>query len=225
MPVLVEDAMKFSSTKSLECAQARSRSHKWRMRLWISFALVPVFVVASFSQQPRQKQLPKERKAVRAPLSHIYMHFLLYQNHLDKAAEEREKEGKDGSSLRDHLQKAVGFTPSEFSLVRESARDLETKLKANRAQAIPIIQRDRAIRLSNPSELLPARISPSPELVELRKQREELIKEEETNLDSRLGPEAAAKLQAFLKDKFVRNPRPQLPLNLVPESRRAAVQP
>src|SRR6266478_3630227 len=50
---------------------------------------------------------PKSQKE-RAPLSHLYWHFLLYQNHLDRAAADHEQQGKDGRWLSNHFQKQLG---------------------------------------------------------------------------------------------------------------------
>jgi hypothetical protein len=159
------------------------------------------------------------------------MHFLLYQNHLDKVAKEHEAQGKDASRLRDHLRKELGFTPAQFAVVRASARQLELDLRATRAQAIPLIEADRAARLNDPFKSTQPR-QPSAEIKQLSKQREDLIQQREADLDRQLGPQLSAKLQDFLEHKFIRNvtsPDSSLgvhPLiHLPPQSHHRTVQP
>src|SRR5262249_31559410 len=45
----------------------------------------------------------------RAPLSHLYWHFLVYQNHLDKTAAAREQRGRAGSWWANHSRQGGGF--------------------------------------------------------------------------------------------------------------------
>jgi len=210
----------------------RRQAHPGTMGIRASVGFLLVLMIRpGLGQQLVSQQLPSVRKASRAPLSHIYMHFLLYQNHLDRAAAAREKEGKDGSWLRDHFQQVLGFTASQFAIVRVGARQLEDDLKANRDQAIAVIEADRT---SHPDHTGAARVRavPSPQLEDLVKQREDLIEHAEADLDRKLGPEAAAKLQAFLKNNFIRNTtsrppyvRPQSSLPMLPPSHGQMVQP
>jgi hypothetical protein len=159
---------------------------------------------ASFGQESIHKQLPPVRKVSPAPLSHLYMHFLLYQNHLDRAAAAREAEGKDGSWLRNYLQERTGLTSSEFAVVRKSALRLESNLKENRAQVAEIAQANRAVDLQDPSRSSAGRIQTS-QFKDLQDQREKLIQDEIGGLDQGLGPQAAARLRDFLQNHFVRN--------------------
>jgi hypothetical protein len=185
---------------------------------WLSIAST-----AQESQTAQTHALPPSHKASPAPFSHIYMHFLLYQNHLDQAAAEREKQGKDGAWLRDHFQQKLGFSGTQFALIRASAHRLDSKLKANRTQALTIIQNDRARRQSDLAS--PMQGMSVAALKALSKEREDLISREEADLDRNLGPDAAIKLQAFLKNDFVRKTHPRAPWGTPPLSRPKVVRP
>jgi hypothetical protein len=215
--------MKLHATRSFEGVEQRTRTPVWRIGIGIALGVL-LLTVTSVGQETKARELPKVRGVSPAPYSHVYMHFLLYQNHLDKAAADREKVGKDGAWLRDHFQKKLGFTPEEFALIRASAHRMDSKLNANRSQAMIVIQNDRAARLTDSSSSQ-LRIVPSPELKSLAKQREEMIQREEADLDRKLGPDAAAKLQKFLKNDFVRNEGHQSPLGPPPMARHKLVQP
>ena len=215
--------MKSFSPRLSRIVQPRMRARAWKVGRGIVFGVLALAAV-SVAQEKASRLLPKVRGVSRAPYSHIYMHFLLYQNHLDKAAAERELEGKDGAWLRNSLQKRLGFSSSQFALVRASALRLDSKLKANTAQAQTILQTDRAARLS--SLATPQAVSsPSAEIKNLSKQREDTILAEESDLDRKLGPVAATKLQTFLKNEFLRSTRNQPPFKLPAEPHLKAVQP
>jgi primosomal protein N'' len=92
-------------------------------------ATAPTHSVAQDQPAPKP-QIAKAYKPV--SLEHQYWHLLRWQNHLDKAAAEHEKQGKDGSWLRDHIQKELGFTDAEFAPVRDSAQRLEPKREVAR---------------------------------------------------------------------------------------------
>jgi hypothetical protein len=163
--------------------------------------------------------LPQTGQNARAPLSHLYWHFLLYQAHLDKAAAAREQQGRDGSWLRNHYQQRLGFTDSEYALVRESAVQLESDLKRIDAEVQAVIEADRAQHsrvLGSPNDLPPV----PQRLLELRDERERMIQRDVDSLKGVLGPKLAAKLDSFLESEFAPNvtvqhvgpPRPHNPV-------------
>src|SRR5882762_10047602 len=176
--------MKLYWTKFSGCTKDRVRNRS-RLRVGkigrgIILGLLTVLVAwRSFGQQTAPKQVPASPEVTRPPLPHIYMHFLLYQNHLDRAAAAHEAEGKDGSWLRDHFQQKLGFTPSQFANVRATGLRLESKLKELDSDAKAIAQTEHAARLQNPN----APRVPNPQLQDLMKQREELIQREIDSLN------------------------------------------
>lgn len=186
--------------------RTRPRPSAWKIGNWIVFGLFAILMGRSSpAQEVAPKQVSVNRGMKRPPLPHLYMHFLLYQNHLDRAAAAHEEQGKDGSWLRDHFQQQLGFTYAQFGSVRSTGVRLESELKQIGAEAMAIVQADRAARLENTT----ASKLPNSQLADLTKQRENLIQREIDSLNRELGPEASAKLQDFLENHFLQN-RPSL---------------
>lgn len=137
-------------------------------------------------------------------LPHLYWHLLMYQNHLDSAAAANEKQGKDGSWLRGHIQQKLEFTDAEFAPVRESAQRLEKTIAAIDAKAQAIVKADRA---QYGKGLLPAGVQPPgwSQLQDLNQERETAITDEISKLNDALGPVNAAKLQEYIQTNFSSN--------------------
>jgi hypothetical protein len=155
----------------------------------------------------------------RVSLAHLYLHFLLYQNHLDRAAAAREQQGKDGKWLSNHFQQRLGFTADQFALVRATAQRLEPELKDIKAQAVVIVQADRAWVQVHPEasrSRLPvgdaaavgAAIRSAPvrpgwaKLKQLQQQQETTIQQEVETLKAALGPAPAAKLDNLIQNEW-----------------------
>jgi hypothetical protein len=157
-------------------------------------------------------------------LPHLYWHFLLYQNHLDRAAAAHEQQRKDGNWLRNHFQQRLNFSDAQFAIVRQTAQRLEPELKEITSKAKVIIEADRAWARSNPSAFAdssasgavtvgtvggPRRVIPQTpgraQLKELQQQHEDMIQKEVSSLKTALGPELAAKLDNFLQTTWARN--------------------
>jgi hypothetical protein len=185
------------------------------------------FVLSSFAAvnankttAPGPKQAPLSIKVHPKPASvpHLYWHFLMYQNHLDRAAAAHVKKGKDGTWLSGHFQKELGFTDEQIAAVRGSAQRLDTELKGLGGQMRTVLQTDRALYKQH---LIAAETPPPgrPQLLALKNQREAFINDEVTRLNQSLGSEAAARLKNFLETDFARSvnvyevrsqPRPNL---------------
>ncbi len=137
----------------------------------------------------------------RPPLARLYWHFLDYQRFLDKSADDQEKKGKNGAELREKLQRKLGFSTYQFTIVRDAAQKLDRDLKKKDAQAMVIIA---AFRKKYPPDqplkgLLPP---PPPELETLQQERDNLIEQAVVDLKAQLGPEATRKLDSFLQNEF-----------------------
>lgn len=158
-----------------------------------------------------QTASPSTASTSKSPVSlpHLYWHFLVYQNHLDRVATQREEAGKDGSWLRNYYQQELGFNDTEFQAVRQSAQNLEAQLKQIDARVQVVVQQVRARQprtLTSPDQLPPV----PPELRELSKKRESVIESEVANLKNALPPESAAKLDTFLQTVFAPKVKVQL---------------
>jgi len=173
---------------------------------------ITVRAVPPRAQAPKQAASSTPKQPV--PLAHLYWHFLMYQNHLDRAAVLHEQQGKNGAWLRDHFQKRLAFTDAQFTAVRAAAQRLEPKLKAIRGEAMAVVQSDRKIT----GVPMPAGGPPVPSgfrdvnqappgrarLHELQLQHEAAITAEVAKLKQDLGPEASAKLESFLQNDWSR---------------------
>src|SRR5215470_928225 len=123
MRVLKETIMNSPLNNAVFFGRTRPLSSAPRQRSYRLLAFLVCFLTGAGLGQtapvlpPHSAQPPAAGKMTsRPPLSHLYMHFLLYQNHLDRAAATREAKGEDGSQLRDHLQKRLGFNAAEFGV-------------------------------------------------------------------------------------------------------------
>ena len=169
--------------------------------LAVLLSLVSLFVPVAKGQTspPTQSTTPQ-----RAPLPVLYRHFLAYQNHLDRVGATLEKQGKDGSDFKDHFQRKLGFSDAEFGLVRTTANRLEARLreKDDKAKAIiDAIHSQHTRQLNSPADLP---VFP-PELAQMQKDRDAIIKQEVDQLRGSLGAEKASKLDALIENDFARN--------------------
>lgn len=138
------------------------------------------------------------------PLRSLYKHFLAVQNQLDVVAAAHDQQGKDGSGLRSHYQRLLGFTETQFALIRQSAVDLKAALQEQDIKAMTIIDGLRPPRsVTRPTASGPPQIPP--EVVELQNERDALIDQQIAALRNKLGPEAAAKLDTYLQTVFGSN--------------------
>src|SRR6266568_3014588 len=69
------------------------------------------------AEQAQSSLKPGNPEPVSIP--HLYWHLLMYQNHLDTAAAEREKQSENGEWLRNNIQQKLEFTDADFIPVRE----------------------------------------------------------------------------------------------------------
>ena len=141
-------------------------------------------------------------QAVPPTLPVLYRHFLAYQLHLDRKADELKKAGRNGEDFRTHYQKAIGLSDDAYTKVRTSALLLETKLATKDAEAAKVIQADRkanagrvGLGFGGPPPLPPA-------LEQLQKDRDGIIKDEVRNLRNGLLPSETERFDRFLTEKF-----------------------
>jgi hypothetical protein len=178
------------------------KSNLARLRNWVAAAvLLPAILGSSLALGQSVKNPSPTGRQTPVPLPHLYGHFLIEQDHLDRAAAQLEKQGKSGAWVRDHYQKKLGFTDAEYAPVRESAQRLETELNAIDAKVQKTVAAVRAAHsrvVRSPSELPPV----LPELFTLRDQHEAVIQQEVVSLKAELGPKRAAKLDTFLQNEF-----------------------
>jgi hypothetical protein len=144
-------------------------------------------------------------------LEHLYWHFLVFQNHLDTKAADLDTHGKDGSGLRNLLQKKTGLSDAEFAHIRTSSVRLTAKVKELDAQAV-------AIRASGHSS------TSYNQLHALTIQRETNINAEIAYLKQNLPPDRIKAFEAFLTQFFSPNNAVHRPPSSTGQPAPAAVQ-
>src|SRR5271166_6490068 len=98
--------------------------------------------VAISSAQQRAAGVQTQIKPL--PLSHLYWHFLVHVNDLDKKADEMSAQGRDGSWLRNDLQSRLQFSDAEFAPIRASSQRLAPEIAT-------INQQMTSLQTSNPT--------------------------------------------------------------------------
>ena len=162
---------------------------------------------------PAQSRQPSRGPSQIRPesLEHLYWHFLAYQNHLDTKAADLDTHGKDGSGLRNQLQKKTGLSDAEFAHIRTSSVRLTAKVKVLDAQAV-------AVRASGHSSTSYDRLHA------LTVQREASINAEITYLKQHLPPDRIKAFEAFLTQFFSPNNAVHRPPSSAGQQAPAAVQ-
>src|SRR5216683_2133883 len=116
------------------CLRNYPKSWKAGARILSCLVLFAGLIVSRASGQANPVPNLPTPTITQPPLSYLYLSFLISQNHLDKAAATREAEGKDGAWLRNHFQDRLGFTGSQFSVIRSTGLRLESELKELQAR-------------------------------------------------------------------------------------------
>jgi hypothetical protein len=136
------------------------------------------------------------------PLHHVYWHFLRYQRHLDQRAATLEQQGrpKEAQELRRHLQKELHLSNAQAAILRQAGEQMEKDSNAIWAKAMPIMIQDREwVRLNGRSS------GPPPghaQVHALQEEREGVIRDAVAELNRKLGPKAAARLQARIEKEW-----------------------
>jgi hypothetical protein len=159
------------------------------------------------------------------PLHHLYRYFLRYQAGLDQRADALEKQGRfdDAARMRSHLQKDLSFTDEQIAIVRQAGLQLKAKLDSIQSEARPIIGADRQwLKLNGRSAGPPPGAS---QVHELQKQQETAMLNSVAQLNLELGPEAGARLEAYVDAHVTGHtsqnppPRPKTGAPFQPEAR------
>jgi hypothetical protein len=144
-----------------------------------------------FAQTPHGQQRPASVSNISRPipLAHLYWHFLQFQNHLDTRAAAITATGKDGSGLRNLLAHQLGFSSTDFALIRTSSGRLKLKVQALDDQAKTVIA-------AGPTPTTQSRLRV------LTSQRDVAINAEVSFLKQSIPPAKIASLEAFLPKFF-----------------------
>jgi hypothetical protein len=140
------------------------------------------------------------KTATAASLDHLYWHFLDLQRHLDATAAEREKANKESRWLKDHFQRELSFSDSDFAIIRVTAAKVDEEGSRLDAQARLVLKQDRASRAAG---IVPTGTIPQLQL--LSRDRKDMLKVQIGLMNDQLGPAKAKALQSYLTDHFASN--------------------
>lgn len=148
--------------------------------------LIFAFCAGSALAQSTQTQPAASSQPKPVSLPHLYWHFLIHQSRLDAAAAALQAKGKNGSALRNDLQKRLGFSDADYAPIRTASQRLASELQ-------PIDQQLKSLQAS-PSN--------AAQLQTLIAQREAYINNEVYNLSIELSPQNKASMEAFMAQFF-----------------------
>ena len=147
-----------------------------------------------------------------------YLKYLLYFRHLaalDQLAARKEADGKDGTGWRTHEQRAIGLTETEGKILKEVAFECNRAVKEIDERTLAAVQ---FVRAQGPESQ--ANVLEDAKVVQLRRERVEIISSTITDLQVKLGAVAFDKL-----DRYIRNDSPVAAAPLQPKSRKLTTKP
>jgi hypothetical protein len=135
------------------------------------------------------------------PLSHLYLHFLLYEAHLEHLQQAHPVTNPKGMPVKEHLRIKTGLTAAEWQSVSTSSLRMESTQKSLDAQAGALVLADRKTCQADPGACTPT--APNSQQVRyLLKQRQLALDTEIATLESALGPDTTTKLRTYLQNDF-----------------------
>ena len=170
-------------------------------RIHSVICLVSLLNIASFhsyGQTPIEPARIASNTSSSVPLSHLYWHFLMYQNHLDQKAAEMEKDGKSGTAVRSLIQTKLSMSDTKFEPFHRASERLSASLANLNSRAQHL--RSLYIQSSPPLDgaLSPEQQKLHDQLKELNVEREELLTEQMNALDNELAVDDRAAFREFL---------------------------
>jgi hypothetical protein len=132
------------------------------------------------------------------PLSHLYWHFLVYQNHLDQTAAQMEKEGKSGTLVRSFIQTKLNMSDTRFEPIHRASDRLSASLADLNGRAQHL--RSLYIQSKPPLDgiLSPEQQNLHDQLKKLNVEREELLTEQMNALENELTVDDRTAFREFL---------------------------
>ena len=134
------------------------------------------------------------------PLSHLYLHFFLYEAHLEHLAEDHPIKNVNGAPIKEHLRKRIDLSPAEWQSIAASSLRMETSIRASQAQIHALASAD--IQACRASPATCPHVPPSlAQVRELERQRDQAIDLEIKNMESALAG-LTAKLHTYLQGQL-----------------------
>jgi len=139
------------------------------------------------------------------PLSHLYLHFFLYEAHLEHLALAHPIANPKGKPVKEHLRIKVGLSETEWQSIAASSLRVESAEHVAGAQAQALIAADRRACKDGPTPCTPPNL---PQLKALQKQYRQAVDSEIGALESSLGPDSTAKLHSYLQTDLAAKVKP-----------------
>lgn len=174
---------------------------KGLFKIFVSLFIAVLIAANPVTAQQVQPSAPEAQQthgsAISKPrpvsMPHLYWHFLIYVNILDRKAAILAAQGGNGNRMRNDLQHRLRFSDADFAPIRSSSQRLASELAA-------INQKMKTLRPLSPS------VSKASQMETLITQREAYINNEVDYLDQTLSPEKRAALESFMTQFFAPKP-------------------
>ncbi len=140
---------------------------------------------------------PTSATAPQIPLSHLYLHFFLYESHLEHLEEAHPTVNPKGKPLKEHLRLKTGLSQDEWKSVAASSLRMESAHKSVVQQVNALVESDR-VTCKASATLCTAPPSLT-QIKTLQQQHQQALDAEIKALETSLGPDSTAKFQAYLK--------------------------
>jgi hypothetical protein len=165
------------------------------------FCLVSLLNIAyfhSYAQAPAEPAPITSGRSSSVPMSHLYWHFLMYQNHLDQEAAQMEKEGKSGAVVRSFIQTKLNMSDTRFEPIHRASDRLSASLANLNSRAQHL--RSLYIQSRPPLDgtLSPEQQNLHDQLKKLNVEREELLTEQMNVLENELTADDRTAFREFL---------------------------
>jgi hypothetical protein len=174
--------------------------------LTIGSGLAVIMCALAFSWREHEAaQTSSPPTTTEIPVHVMYKHLFHHVIALKKKAAEVEKEDKDATQFRTHFMRKASLTADEARILEEVALQLEQDEQQLAARAKPLIA---AYKAQYPGGQVPHGQTPAPppdELKQISAEREASILRARDQLRIRLGDEAFARFDNFVRTQVAPN--------------------
>lgn len=164
-----------------------------------------VTVPTAAGQQEPRRQPPSHD----IPEHVVYWHLFHHHNFLNKKADEAERNGQDGSHLRDFYKREAKLDEAHAAAFRQVAAECEIEVMALDAEARAIIEKARAKYDKGQLKKGEALPPPPAELAALQERRDGAILKAREKLQTALGEAAFEGLHKFVREKVAPQIKPK----------------
>ena len=160
------------------------------------------FLIVAFDNGLGQQATSQSSTSSSVPLSHLYWHFLQYQHHLDEKAEELEKQGQSGDTVRSLMQSQLKMPDVQFASMHRASDRLSASMSDWNAR----VEHLRSLYIqSKPAKdipLTPQQQELHDQLKQMNDEREAILTQQMNSLDNELSTVDRAAFRDFLTKKI-----------------------